>query len=376
MKSLKEYKDFLYGCRFCTMCKPAAEVANLTQLESHTTRARALLLWRIAEGQVDWKPREVELLYQSTLDSISQAWCVVDYPVSEYILAARAEVFAAGLSPISVRQALEREISYKSIPFADTLLLACESAELCDPNAAVPMLDALASIGIPAASAVVPSGSLPYTLGDLTRATSQAQSVIRSIKESKARLVIADSPQTLWAIRQMYPALGISLPDEVAITSFSDLLADFLGQGQNVEWIPALKGKSAFFHDCRSAALVADTMPIAEVIQPGYTGQEDTLGNGAVFESPRRVIEVAGMKRIFSAWSRGLCKSCGADDGLWLTYPSFAQGLARQRLDEANRLGVDVLVTDSLLCAHHLKQSAKPGDVIIKWLPELLGAYP
>ncbi|MCI0477706.1 MAG: hypothetical protein L0Y55_15795, partial [Anaerolineales bacterium] len=115
MKDLREYKDTRYGCRFCTMCKPAAEVANLTQLESHTTRARALILWRIAADIAKWQPRDIELLYQSTLDSISQAWCVVDYPVSEHVLAARAEVHAAGHAPQEVRQTLTRFTVARSV---------------------------------------------------------------------------------------------------------------------------------------------------------------------------------------------------------------------------------------------------------------------
>jgi hypothetical protein len=79
------------------MCKPAAEVANLTQLESHTTRARTMMLWRIAEGLIEWTPCEVALVYESTLDSISEAFDVFHYPVSQYMLAARADIWEAGL---------------------------------------------------------------------------------------------------------------------------------------------------------------------------------------------------------------------------------------------------------------------------------------
>ena len=60
---LESHKQALYELRFSTMCKPATEVANLTQLESHTVRARTLMFWRIAMGYLDWGPREAELTY-------------------------------------------------------------------------------------------------------------------------------------------------------------------------------------------------------------------------------------------------------------------------------------------------------------------------
>ncbi|RKY01203.1 MAG: hypothetical protein DRP54_04095, partial [Spirochaetes bacterium] len=68
IRTLEEYRKYLYGCRFCPMCKPASDVANVTFLESHTTRARAMMLWRILNGYSDFSERDVELLYQSTLD--------------------------------------------------------------------------------------------------------------------------------------------------------------------------------------------------------------------------------------------------------------------------------------------------------------------
>lgn len=369
MKDLREYKDPLYGCRFCTMCKPAAEVANLTWLESHTTRARALILWRIVEGIAKWQPRDIELLYQSTLDSISQAWCVVDYPVSEYVLAARAGVYAAGLAPQEVRQALSRLTVAQPVARSDVLFLASEAAELEDASVNEPALRAFERTVIKPSVATVLSGALAYALGDVPRAAEQAKQVVELIRQSGARTIITDSVQTLWALRRVYPALEIALPDRITITTLSEFLVDGIKQGQVS--LPPIQHK-VFFHDCRAAALVADAAATAEAIQPGYRGGEETLGKGNVFDAPRHVLDTLGITRLYSVWSRALCKSCGADDGLWLTYPKLAQGLARQRLDEAKRLGAELLVTDSLLCATHLKRAAREDDIRVAWLAELV----
>ncbi len=367
---LAAYRDALAGCRFCPMCKPAGEVSGLTLMESHTTRARALLLWRIAHGLATWEPRTAELLYQSTLDSISQAWCVSHYPVSDYVAAARAEVFEAGMVPEEVRQALLRPAPDSAAAQADALLLAGEAAELGDAGALQGAVEVVERSGVRAHPLLAASGVLAYNLGDRRQARAEAERVLGVIRDSGARLVIADGPQTLWALRRLYPALGLSLPAGVHTVSLAEHLAQSVLDGYlKVARPPAV---AAFVHDSRSAALLADAMPVAQAIQPGYRGPEDSMGRGAVFEAPRQLAESLGLKRVYSVWSRSLCRSCGADDGLWLTYPHLAGRLAGQQAREAKRLGADVLLTDSLLCARHLAKNAGDTEIEIRWLPEML----
>ena len=111
---LEAHKQALYELRFSPMCKPAGEVANLTQLESHTTRSHVMMMWRIAAGHLDWGEREAELIYESTLDSISEAFDVFHYPVSQYMLDARAEIWESGLAPEPVVEAVNNYVSLVS----------------------------------------------------------------------------------------------------------------------------------------------------------------------------------------------------------------------------------------------------------------------
>jgi hypothetical protein len=113
-------------------------------------------------------------------------------------------------------------------------------------------------------------------------------------------------------------------------------------------------------------------LPVAEVIQPGYVGEEAKLGGGAIFDAPRQLLDAMGMKRRYSVWSRALSKSSGADDGLFLTYPELAAAMAQARLAEAKRAGAGVLVAESLLDAIHLAQFADETGVVVTWLPVLL----
>ena len=63
-----------------------------------------MLLWQIINGFAQWDRDIGQLLFESTLDSVSQEWCVNHYPVPEYILAAHADIVEAGFAPTSVNE--------------------------------------------------------------------------------------------------------------------------------------------------------------------------------------------------------------------------------------------------------------------------------
>lgn len=367
--TLKQYADKLYGCRFCPMCKPAGEALQITQLESHGTRARALLLWRIASGMLEWQPRTAELMYQSTLDSISEAWCVNHYPVSSYMLAARGEAYAAGMVPQSVLAALALDVPVPQDVSSDAILLGGEAAQLGGREALATACDVLARAQLDAQPVVMLSGAVAYTLGAFELAHQQAASVVDLVRQSGARTVIADGPQTLWALRKVYPDLGIELPEGVRVVSLTEALAGVVAERKLP--LPAYDGTPVFVHDSRAATLLTDELPIAEVIQPGYVGDETKLGQGAIFDAPRELVDALGMQRRYSVWSRALSKSSGADDGLFLTYPALAAAMAKMRLAEARRVGAQMVVADSLLDATYLAQFAEETGLTITWLPAL-----
>lgn len=360
MSRLDKHKKDLYELRFSPMCKPAGEVANLTMLESHSVRARTMMLWRVAEGIIPWDTRTVELAYQSTLDSISEAFDVFHYPVSQYMLAARADIWEAGLAPKSVQQAVEAT-ALTDAPNGDTLLIAGEIAQLGDETLLAPIEAAIPDT----AAWVTATGALAYALGAWDVAQTQAKHVTAGIKSSSAKTVIADGPETAWALTKIYPALGVDLPEGISVKLLSTLLAEgHSGPEQNL-------GK-VFVHDSRPACLIADDMANNLAVLPGYLDNEADFGQGEVYDAPRKLLDAWGAERVFGNWTRSLAKTSGADDGLWLTYPKLADGLAAQRLDFAERLGANVIVTDSPLAAWFLYRHALDRAINVKLLAELI----
>jgi len=326
-----------------------------------------MMMWRIAAGILEWGPREAELVYESTLDSISEAFDVFHYPIHRYMLDARADVWEAGLAPACVKHAVEASTtrSVDKAPRSETLLLAGEIAQLGDDALLEPMSAALKAAGVKTSAWVAPTGALTYALGAWDVAQARAEQVVAGIQASGAQTVIADGPETAWALGKIYPALGVDLPENVTVKLLSEVL------NGHVETSKQDLGK-VFVHDSRPACLIADRMASHLAIMPGYREDEFAFGEGAVYDAPRRLLDALGVQRVFGAWTRTLARTSGADDGLWLTYPNLAAGLAAQRLDYAERLSATMLVTDSPLAAIYLSKHAAGREIEIRLLAELL----
>jgi len=367
MKRLEAHKQALYELRFSPMCKPATEVANVTQLESHTVRARTMMFWRIAEGVLDWGPREAELTYESTLDSISAAFDVFHYPIHRYMLDARADIWDAGLAPACVKRVVEASASQAAgeAPQGDTLLLAGEIAQLGDEALLASIRAALRGAGVQASTWVAPTGALAFALGAWDVAKAQAKEVVTGVRASHAKTVIADGAEAAWVLTKVYPELGAELPEGVVVRLLSEVLDENLDPGKKD------LGK-VFVHDSRPAYLISTEEPTYTVILPGYTEDETTFGKGPVYDAPRRLLDRLGAQRVWGPWTRALAKSSGADDGLWLTHPYLAEKLAVQRLDHVESLGATTVVTDSPLAAAWLAKHAGGREVEVKLLAELL----
>ena len=118
--------------------------------------------------------------------------------------------------------------------------------------------------------------------------------------------------------------------------------------------------------------MIAAEEPLHTVILPGYTDDETTFGRGPVYEAPRKLLDSLDAERVWGSWTRALARSSGADDGLWLTHPDLADGLAVQRLEHAESLGATTLVTDSPLAAAFLTKHAQGNKIDVYLLAELM----
>jgi Fe-S oxidoreductase len=289
------------------------------------------------------------------------------------MLDARADVWEAGLAPVVVQKVVESSRDYAApLPSPSALdgamLLAGETAQLDKPERFLDILnEVLDRSQTPAGILAAQSGALAFVLGARDVALMQAEKIVEAISDldGDLDLIIADGPETAWALQVVYPQLGINLDERIEVRTLSSLLSKTYEPQRHI-------AEKFFYHDSRAAFLIAESQPNHMAVLPGYSEDESAYGTGEAYEAPRRILGRLGVEQVFGTWTRGLAKSCGADDGLWKTYPHLAAGLARQRLDYAAALGAGLVVCDSPLCASFLESQLKPGDPEVHWLPELL----
>jgi hypothetical protein len=354
------------------MCKPAGETANVTYYESHTTRARAMLLWRVLKGMADYSERDVELLYETTLDSVSEAWCVNHYPVSKYLLAARQALVKAGRIPGSVKSVLGRKeaLITDSIGKGEVVFVGADTDQTGSRDHALRYRRVMERLGIEGRLVVGSLGLVGHSLGDVEGAAAAAERMAAEINAAQPKRIVADSQDTFYALTRLFPEWGISLPGGVEVVS----LAEYCSTMEKRAGARALEGKKVFVHDSRACVALADKLPSDEVIQPGFAGPEEALGTGRVYDDLRMIVDRSGGKRVFSVWSRCMSKTSGADDGLALTCPAIARRLASCRFQQAQAAGAETVVTDSLAAVtlwESLSADERKG-LSFAWWPEIL----
>ncbi|MEJ2708801.1 MAG: (Fe-S)-binding protein [Anaerolineales bacterium] len=350
---ITSFDEYLVGCRFCPMCAPFGEVSNVTKDEAHSTRVRGMLLWQIANQKASWSEETSDLIYQSTLDSISQAWCINHYPVPEYILSARADIVDAGLAPYPVKQ-LGRKINpdfttqLENPATTDAKIVFYPGDSIAGENlfAAKAALKFLSLAGIKASlpKILIDCGGLAYSLGRQVLAGESAKEVNASL--GSGGTILVDGPLTYWMLTKVYPKLGTPLPSEVKVFLLLDYLLERYDQGEL-----DLPGKSLRVYTLGSE--------YSRLTEAGYT-------------SFRRLLEaIPGIKVIEPYDGLELAHASGVGGGLHLVHPDLSAAVSKQRIEEALKANAEWVICDSPLDAAHLKQFAGE-DISIGTLPEIL----
>ncbi len=145
------------------------------------------------------------------------------------------------------------------------------------------------------------------------------------------RKVAINCSACLYAMRQQYPAEGISMRTEIVSTA--ELLAP---AAANLAC--SLQRRTVYYHD------------------PCYHARY----NGVVDE-PRRALSQLAEVREFG-WSKGDTECCGGGGLLPKTMPAIADQMAKRRLAEVSAMGGGMVVTSCATCAFMLKRNA-PASV-------------
>jgi Fe-S oxidoreductase len=340
MMRIKAFEEYLAGCRFCPMCKPFGEVSNITQDEAHSTRVRGMLLWQVAQQHHDYNAQISHLLYETTLDSASQAWCVSHYPVPDYILAARADLAEAGWAPEAVQDfrvssggAFAEQLTPLAAAGAQRVFYPGDALAAGTPDSSLAGLRLLAQAGQQVAlpGGLPDTGGIAYCLGRQDLALEQAGKVREALQGWQA--IAVDGPLTYWMLTQVYPRLGSPLADEISVQLLSTWLLELASQGKLS--LPQRPGKA-----------YATGSEFSRICGIGYQPLRQAFG------------ALPGLALVEPVDGLELADASGVGGGLHIAAPELASRVSRKRVAEALQAGADWLVTDSALDAAHLKANA------------------
>jgi Fe-S oxidoreductase len=358
------------GCRYCLMCRHVCPVTRVTHNESTSPHGWALTIASVRRDLLDWNSETVDLLYQCADCGLCQSFCATDQPLPQAIVAARAEVVAAGHAPAAVAT-LDAALRRWGHPYAspdplapspatadegeDRLLSPTAMGEGTGVRAEAALfvgaaawhrernsLDAarrlLEAAGVAHSLAGVgrSSGYLAYTLGLNDTARDLARATLEEIERSGCRTLVALSPEQAHMFRTVYSLLGVPLPETVEVVDLTTLLAGLLDDGR-LRFSPS--NLDLAYHDpCQTPRL---------------------LGR---WRAPRQLLAATMAQPLHEGfWREQRAANCGASGGLPWTQPRLAADLAHAALADATASGARLVVTDAPGCLAHLRANADGG---------------
>lgn len=365
MSKFQEYIPIYEGDRFCLMCGQACPVRRVTKNETTSPHGWALLVASVRRGMLQWNAETVDVLYQCADCGNCQGNCATDRPLPYAIQAARAEVAQLGHAPASVRELEEKLRAWGNVyaepPWArddgrrttadvssppaqpqalSSFLFVGDAAYFLKPEVIQAAMTCLGAINV----TVLPlsegrsSGYLPYTLGLWDTARALAKETARALEEGGATQVITLSTQDAHALKNVYPELGVALPDAVNIRTLVDVLAN---AGETLK-INARAPQPYTYHDPLQAIRLKHHALNARVLATQVMGSE-----------PREML-----------FRENLATPIGTSGGLEFTHPQLAENLARTRIAEAHATGAEIILTDDPLDTAVLEKYAGEMQVL------------
>lgn len=357
----EEIISTIENCRYCLMCRHVASVEYVTHKETLSPHGWALVIASVYRGLLDWKPDTVDVIYSAPDNGNSRAHCVTNQPLPEAIAAVRAEIVSRNLAPAIVYE-LDAALREWGTPFArrtpgkisgqgEVALFVGDEAQYLWPEGLKAALRLLEVLGVNPVLIGIGRGNgfLASSLGLMETARLLAQENLKDLEASKAQNLLVLSPGDYFTFTQLYrERLGIPWPGQVTVIELTKYLAERLEGG-----------------DLDFRIQEAD-IPFA------YVDPTHAVRIPDRHEFPRRLISAClkgEARELF--WRRERAHPVGSV-ALQFTKPEIAEKLTRARLEDAQRSGAGLLITEDPGTLKQLNRYAEEYHLRVSGLYELL----
>lgn len=323
------------NCRYCLMCRHVCPVADVTQLESLSPHGWALTIASQRRGLIEWNTDAVGALYHCADCGLCRANCVTDQPLPNAIVAARTQVVASGLAPKPLYK-LAESLAQWGNPYVEALpipperqgnvaLFVGDEALYRWPSALEATLQLLHAIGLDPilVGRGRNSGYLASSIGFQDVARTLVVDTLAEVTNAGADRLLVLAPADFYAFGVMAAErLAIKLPENLALEPVTDILAAALQTGQ-LRLQAAPEAPAWAYVDPTHSARI------------GRTGDTPRQLGAAIYGTPRELF-----------WRRERAHPSGAT-ALRFSLPHMAYLLAHARLQDAQRQGAQVVVTEA-----------------------------
>lgn len=332
----RKYRDLILQCSRCGFCQAVCPVYGATLRPAYNARGKMLLLKEVMDGKIGLGDEMIETLFQCTTCASCEKNCPSGVRVPEIIKQARKDMVGIGSCHPAFRGMSEVLLRHTNIYAEDEVpdfgktrnrkaehvfFVGCVGAYREDESTAatLKLLDRL-KVDYTLIDEVCCSGvleDLGYKINeDLVKRN------LASIFATGAGTVITGCPYCYRTFRER-PEYGELAKSGIGVVHISQFLNHFdLG---------VTTTKRVTYHD------------------PCDLGR-----HCGIYEEPRETIRKIATDFVEMEHNRveGLC--CGAGGGVRGAYPKNSLAMARRRLEEAEAVGAEVVLTECNSCVHNL----------------------
>lgn len=345
----KEVNRHAEACRFCWMCRHICPVAGSTGNESWTPRAKGLLISMVERG-TEFDEGIVDVMYHCTFCDACANDCVTGFRPSEFVRAARTQALVNDCAPAIVTKTIDTILengnifggamdeTYAAEDGAEVLLFLGQTIRGVYPQIGNAALKLLKKAGVAAQVLKEEPASGAY-LGELMGYTGDVQQIAEktaaALEQTGAKTLVVMNPADAQMFIEEYAKWGLLQNMQiVTITAYLDQLV-------------------------ASGALALKKADIKASVQ-----EPVKLVRGLEEEQPLlNLVQAAGVENI-EMFLHGKMSRCVGTVPFEKIAPETVREMVRVRVEDARRMGAEVMVAASADDYYVLSKYAKEMKII------------
>lgn len=405
---LEEYRldmESCPGCRgciwvdhiFCTGIKYPYRCPSIYHetFDAYSCMGRNKIAIGILNGEVDFTPKMLDIIYKCNLCGACLAGCKrnLDLDTDMVLEALRIRAVEEGVAPIPAHKAVNDKIAESGNRYGadnskrqewlpsdakvsdnpDMVYFAGCNSSFKNKQLAIATTGILDAAGVNYAlfSGEKCCGNPLYESGDADAAKKQAEANIAAMKATGASTIVTSCAECFKVWKVDYPKLLDKATKDMdyKVVHITQVAIEKIMDG-TIKLDHPVNMRVAYHDSCKLTRCSDDWTPWhGERGKYAVTIPQKTFRRGitGVIMEPREVLaSIPGIefKEMIRNGMNTMC--CGAGGGAADAFPEYTQDIANHRLDEAEDVGIDALVSSCPYCKDTFEKAAKDGDRSIK----------